>query len=94
MLDTDHLRRVANDMRGSVAHDLLQDAADEIDRWRKLAQPTVWTCELHEGESFSCPDDAMDGAAPGDWSELEGWARVEMVRATVQTDGSVSVEPI
>jgi hypothetical protein len=36
----------------------------------------------------------MDGAAPGDWSDLEGWARVEMIRATVQSDGSVAVVTI
>jgi len=94
MLDTDHLRRTANDMRGSVVHDLLRTAADEIDKLRAKSQPTVWTCEHHEGESFSCPDDAMDGAAPGDWSDLEGWARVETIRATVQPDGSVAVVTI
>lgn len=94
MLDTDHLRRTANDMHDRAVHDLLRLAADEIDNLRSRSQPTVWTCEHHEGESFSCPDDAMDGAGPGDWSELEGWARVETVRATVQTDGSVSVVTI
>jgi hypothetical protein len=61
---------------------------------RKLCEPTVWTCEHHEGESFSCPGDAMDGAGVGDWSVLEGWARVETVRATVQPDDSVVVVSI
>ncbi len=63
MLDTDHLRRTANDMRGSAVHDLLRLAADEIDKLRAKSQPTLWTCEHQEGESFSCPDDAMDGAS-------------------------------
>lgn len=94
MLDTDHLRRTANDMHGSAVHDLLRMAADEIDKLRAKSQPTVWTCEYQEGVSFSCPEDAMDGAAPGDWSDLEGWARVEMIRATVQSDGSVAVVTI
>lgn len=73
---------------------LHKEAADEIRRLRKLCEPTVWTCEHHEGESFSCPDDAMDGAAPGDWSILEGWARVETILATVAADDTVTVEPV
>jgi|DEB19_MinimDraft_3_1074340.scaffolds.fasta_scaffold88365_2 hypothetical protein len=74
--------------------ELHKQAAAEIRRLLKLCEPSVWTCEHHEGESFSCPDDAMDGAAPGDWSVLEGWARVTVVRATVQPDDSVHVETI
>lgn len=69
-------------------------AADEIRRLRKICEPTVWTCEHLEGESFPNPDDAMDGAPPGGWSILEGWARVEVVRATVQPNGTFLVETI
>lgn len=71
-----------------------KDAAEEIDRLRKLLEPSVWTCSDQDGSAWSCPDDAMDGADIGDSSELEGWARVAVVKATVQPDNSVKIETL
>lgn len=90
------LRQIAGDTPdgGSVMTNVsrIRDAIDEIERLRKLLEPSVWTCPDQEGSAWSCPDDAMDGADTGDSSELEGWARVAAVRATVQPDNSVKIE--
>lgn len=85
---------IADYERMNQSGTLLSDAKAEIERLRKLLEPSVWTCPDQEGSAWSCPDDAMDGADTGDSSELEGWARVAAVRATVQPDNSVKIETL
>lgn len=55
---------------------LANAAADEIDRLRRMLEPTCWTDDLREGSVYHSLDEATEDAPDGEPTELTGWAKV------------------
>lgn len=91
-VDTNELRRLIT-YGTSVVDCALRDAADEIDRLRKLLKPTVWTDALRDYESFDSLEAATDDAPDGEPTELVGWAHVADVRV-VRHGGTLTTTEI